>query len=394
MPTPPARTLPTPPFIVAIVTAASLVLSAPFVGQIRSALRSAFPGQYLVILAAAATLGLAAALGSAAWCIRDRRAARYGLIGLAIAIAVAYSLWNTSPSAERNAVERFHFLQYGLIAFVFYRAWRPLGDSGVVVLPILAGLIVSAAEEWLQWFIPNRVGEINDLLLNLVAIICGLLFSLGVDPPRHLRLALHRDTKRRVASLGIAALVAVAVFVHIVHIGHVIVDPAIGRFTTRFSAERLEALQAERAARWAAAPPSRTVVRLSREDQYLTEGMEHVRERNDRWAAGDIRAAWFENGILERYYAPVLDTPTHEGSGHAWPEAQRADAAARAGAAATAADFVSAAYPYRIVPWSKPLFWAVISVVAGLIARFGGLIRPAATRHRRPDAIEPRDTLR
>ena len=392
MPTTQARVLATGPFVLAIAAAAALVLAAPFVGQIRSAVRVAFPGQYLFILTGVAALGLLAALASAVYRIRDRRLVRFGLIAIAIFVAVAYSLWNTTPSAERNAVERFHFLQYGLIAFLFYRAWRPLQDAGVIVLPVLAGLIVSAAEEWLQWFIPNRVGEINDVLLNLVAIVCGLIFSLGIEPPKELRLAVSADTRRRIARLAIAAVGAVAIFLHIVHLGHVVKDGEIGEFTTRFSPERLAALQKERAARWAVAPPPRTLVRLSREDQYLTEGMEHVRERNELWEDGNIRGAWLENRILEKYYAPVLRTPTHEGAGHAWPDAQRADAEARA-ATADRTGFSSSAYPYRILPWSKPLFWTVVALLAGWLAWIGGVVNGGA-RHTAATAVGPRDNLR
>lgn len=386
--------LPSAPFVLAIVAAVALVLAAPFVGQIRTAVRAAFPGQYLFILAGAAGFGLLAALASAAYRIRDRRAARYGVIALAIAIAVAYSLWNTSPSAERNAVERFHFLQYGCIAFLFYRAWRPLQDAGVIVLPLLAGLIVSAAEEWLQWFIPNRVGEINDVLLNLVAIVCGLLFSLGVEPPGELRLAASGKTKRRIARLAIAAIGALAIFLHIVHLGYVVKDAEIGSFTTRFSPERLTASGAERSARWAVSPPPRTLVRLAREDQYLSEGMEHVRERNELWAAGNIRGAWLEDRILEKYYAPVLRTSTHEGAGYRWTDAQRADAEARASVRADDEEFSSAAYPYRILPWSKAWFWTVVAFLAGLVAWSSRLIPDDETRHTAATPLESRDNLR
>ncbi len=50
----------------------------------------------------------------------------------------------------------------------------------MLVLPVLAGLLVGTADEWLQWFIPNRVGEIADILLNGIAIGCGL----AVQPRR------------------------------------------------------------------------------------------------------------------------------------------------------------------------------------------------------------------
>ena len=62
----------------------------------------------------------------------------------------------------------------------------------------------------------------------------------------------------------------------------------------------------------------------------MSEGLLHVQERNRQWDAGNPTAAWFENRILEKYFAPVLDTPSYVSrTGHRWPAAQRADARAR-----------------------------------------------------------------
>lgn len=360
------------PFVLAIVVAAALVLSAPFVGQIRSAVKQAFPGQFLLIVGVVIAIGVVAALAAAAWRIRDRRLARYGAIAASVLIAVGYSAWNATEFPESNAVERFHFLQYGLITFLFYRAWRPLDDGAVLVLPVLAGLIVGTVEEWLQWFIPARVGDIRDVALNLVAIVSGLLFSLGLDPPRRLSAAIAPPSRPRVVRMTIAAALTLAVFFHVLHLGHEIVDPEIGTFTSRYSAERLAALQSERTSAWAVTPPPTTLVRLSREDQYLSEGIEHVRERNELWTAGDIRGAWLENRILEQYYSPVLETPTHHGPAHRWPAAQRADAQQRAaerstgsGSAPGRQPFISRAYPYRIFPWPKLVFWTAVLLTIG-----------------------------
>lgn len=118
---------------------------------------------------------------------------------------------------------------------------------------------------------------------------------------------------------------------------------------------------------WRVSPPPTTLVRLSRENQYLTEGIQHVRERNRLWDAGNIRGAWLENRILEKYFEPVLDTPTHEGSGHRWPRAQRADAESRAALEAAAATYVSDAYPYRLFLWPKPAYWLVVLVAAAAL---------------------------
>ena len=72
--------------------------------------------------------------------------------------------------------------------------------------------------------------------------------------------------------------------------------------------------------------------RFAREDQYLTEALWHVRERNEAVDVGDTLTAWRENRILEKFYAPLLDVPAINGE-YRWPPEQRAltaDAAARA----------------------------------------------------------------
>ena len=115
--------------------------------------------------------------------IRDRRLLRYGAIVAALAIGTAYSLLTSSPDPNVAIVERFHFVEYGLLTFLFYRTWRPLDDWGVLMVPVFAAMLTGTVEEWFQWFIPGRVGTVEDVFLNWVAILCGLLFSIGIDPP-------------------------------------------------------------------------------------------------------------------------------------------------------------------------------------------------------------------
>jgi VanZ family protein len=343
---------------------AALVLSAPFVGQVRGYIRSTFPGHFVAIVGGIVATGVLASIALALVRIREQRAARYGALAVALAAAAAYAAWNAGPNPESNAVERFHFVQYGLITFLFYRAWRPIEDWSIFLLPILAGLIVGTVEEWFQWFIPNRIGEMNDVLLNLAAITCGLLFSVGADPPNRISAAFRPGSLQRMARLGAVALLAFAAFVHTVHFGYTIADEEIGTFESRLSRDSLLATQEDRTSRWKYDPPPIRLVRLSREDQYLTEGIQHVRRRNASWSAGDFRGAWLENLILEKYYAPVLDTPTHEGAGHRWPADQRADGQARAAAAETDAPFASDAYPYRILRWNRWGYWITVAGIA------------------------------
>lgn len=366
------------PFVLAIGVSLLLVLSAPFVGRIRADIRRAFPGEFVPIVGGIIALGLLAALAAAIRQIRDRRALRYGGIVLSIVVAGGYAAFNAGENSESNVVELFHFLQYGLISFLFYRAWRPIGDLSVVFLPPLAALIVGTAEEWLQWFIPNRVGELKDVFLNLAAIGTGLLFSVAVRPPERWVWSPKNESRPRLARLTAVTIVSFAAFIHTVHLGHFVQDDEVGTFDSRWTGPDLLEMQASKQQQWTVTPPPVKLVRLSREDQYLTEGIQHVRERNELWDNGEFRASWLENRILEKYFAPVLDTPTHEGSGHRWSAEHRADAESRAGSQPSPKPYVSGAYPYRLYKWSRPLFWIVVGFGTGAVLLISRLGRPAS----------------
>ena len=345
-------------FVLAIVVSAVLVVSAPFIGFIRSWIRTQFPGQFVRIIGGVIAVLTIGAIGSAVMRIRERRGLRYAAIVTAIICAAWYSIAEATGNPDVDVVQRFHFVEYGLITFLFYRAWRALGDPAVIVLPILAGLIVGTADEWLQWFIPNRVGEMADILLNGVAIGCGLLFSLGAEPPAAFQAPLQRGSLSRIGHLGAATILAFALFFHVVHLGYDVRDDEIGMFKSRYSMSTLESLAAAKREEWRVHPLPLVLRRVSREDQYMTEGVTHVQERNEHLAVNNPAAAWKENRILEKYYAPVLDTPSYVSrTGHRWSPEQRADVASRA--SGTDAGYVSEANPYPIYAWSRGWFWIV-----------------------------------
>ena len=353
-------------FVFAIAVAAGLVISAPFIGFIRSWIRTQFPGQFVRIVGGIIAVLAIAAIGSAALRIRERRALRYGAIVAAIGFAVWYSVAEATGNPDVDVVQRFHFVEYGLITYLFYRAWRPLADPTVIVLPVLAGLLVGTADEWLQWFIPNRVGEMADIFLNGVAIACGLLFSLGADPPAAFSLRLQRGSWSRIGHLGAAAVLAFALFFQIVHLGYEVRDSEIGMFKSRYSPRTLERLAVEKHEAWRVHPLPLVLQRVSREDQYMTEGVTHVQARNEHLAANDPSVAWNENRILEKYYPPVLDTPSYVSrTGHRWSPQQRADVASRS--SGTNAAYVSTANPYPIYAWPRVWFWTAAVALASAV---------------------------
>ena len=117
-------------------------------------------------------------------------------------------------------------------------------------------------------------------------------------------------SRRRAAMLSVVVLVAFGGFFQSVHLGYEIGDAEAGVFRSRYTAAELAAVGQERAARWKANPPM-TWSRLSQEDQYMTEGWPTCSAAIRCGSAGNVLAARHENLILERYYAPVLDSPSY-----------------------------------------------------------------------------------
>jgi hypothetical protein len=357
-----------PWLIAALVASVLLVLAAPMIGLLSGMLRDIAGGRYAAALGAIVGAAAVAAFGAAVLRIRDRRAERYAWIAAAAVVAVGYGLASRSGVPDVDAAERFHFVEYGFVAVLLYKAWLPSSDGAVLLIPLLGGFIVGTLEEWLQWFVPARVGEARDVLLNLFAVGSGLLFAIGLDPPGRVTFGLQGRSRRYVAALASFAILAFAGFFYSVHMGHEIADREAGVFRSRYSASQLIEIGESRAAQWKIAPPL-TWSRFSREDQYLTEGVAHVRRRNEQWTHGNLLAARHENLILEKYYAPVLDTPSYISEhGHRWPVAQRAEAHAQTGPGFMIYD--SDALTYPVFTWPRWLYWTVVGVaVAGVVRR-------------------------
>ena len=168
---------------VAAIASAAVVLSSPFSGQFRAAIRAAFPAQFQEIVSVAVAAAVAIALLVAIVRIRDRRAWRFTVLAMSVFGAALYARLVATGNAEVDVVEHVHFVEYGVIAWLFYRAWRPLDDGFALVWPLLGGVFVGIVDEFVQWFIPARVGEAHDIFLNGVAVTCGLCFTAAVDPP-------------------------------------------------------------------------------------------------------------------------------------------------------------------------------------------------------------------
>jgi Ca2+/Na+ antiporter len=123
----------------------------------------AFFGYLVVVVMAAAFLGILYLL-----IVRLKIHAASNYIWLAVCAALylyfTLKLW-------RNPEEAVHFLEYGLLGFLLFRAWRlTVPDKAVYLASFLTGTLVGTFDEIFQWFMPGRYWDIRDVGLNALAV--------------------------------------------------------------------------------------------------------------------------------------------------------------------------------------------------------------------------------
>jgi len=308
-----------PPLLIALAVSAS----APAMGEIRDLLLRSMPGLFLKVLVLT-LLGVGA--GLLLWAmlhIREHRWPRYSALLATVALVWLQARGFATGNLRVDVVEKVHILEYGTIAFLLYLAFRQRGDLSTLLLPLIGTLLAAVAEESVQWWAPQRVGEIRDVGVDLAAGIAGLVFGLGVKPPARWCWSLLPGSRRWLLRGTAVALLAVSGFFALAHLGQEIEDPEIGRFRSRFSRQQLLELQQTRARQWAAQPPDGLEV-LGPEDYYLTEAGAHALHRNERLESGDPFMAWQANRILEKYFSPFLDLHSFRHAGrHRYSAEQR-----------------------------------------------------------------------
>lgn len=112
----------------------------------------------------------AAALFS--WAIRQRALRSPRRL---VALALACGVYAVMILRLEVAVERIHYLEYGLVAVLALRAFEVrTPDAAAYVLACLYVMALGLLDETIQWILPTRVGEFRDVAINLSAGALGL----------------------------------------------------------------------------------------------------------------------------------------------------------------------------------------------------------------------------
>ena len=72
--------------------------------------------------------------------------------------------------------ERLHYVEYGILGFIIFKTIQ-IDSTKKLIYGILFVFIIGLFDEIIQYFLPNRVGDIRDVFMNLGGGILGIYFG-------------------------------------------------------------------------------------------------------------------------------------------------------------------------------------------------------------------------
>jgi hypothetical protein len=301
---------------------------------------------FLVVVGLALLIGLAGALRVVRH--QARPVSRSALIWLwGVALVLAAGTWHLRHGPE----EAMHFVQYGVLSVLLYRALRTrFADAGLYAIAFLLGALLGVVDEVIQWIIPRRFFDFRDILINVSAVgLVQIALARGVRPT-------GLDPRMRPATLNVAVRLAAGLVLLLmlmflatparvravtravgwpengeamVEYGYRLTGPDGLIFFSRFSAEDLLAHDQRRVlARYARDQDYEEFLRLHPAvvDPFAHEMRVHLFRRDRYWNLGrssrhptgggaeEMTVAFREQQILESFFGQTLAA-----SGLDWP---------------------------------------------------------------------------
>lgn len=305
-----------------------------------------------------------------------------------------------------SAVEAVHFLQYGMLSLLLFRAFaHRVNDYSIYAAVTISGGVIGMVDETIQWLTPQRYFDVGDIWLNAMAVaLVQAALAAGIRPRRIsgwpgggglrrlCRLAAvavaylglcHINTPDRVAWLSERLPLPDAIVDEIgimVEYGHLHGDAETAVFRSRLTKEDLRQAARERPEAGARLPS-----RFEDSEQYIEFLMTHTPlndpfmheagvhlysrdynlERAREETDGEKRrrrftSAYWENRILEETFAELLRL-----SGARWPEGLEAEVKGKIDGGRV---FESRVSHYLITAFNREqAFWSFLCAAAGLL---------------------------
>lgn len=121
---------------------------------------------FIILLLAVVAVTFLVVLYVLIFCLKIRIASQY--IWLVAGAALYFYIGLTRI---KNPFEGAHYLEYGLLGFLLFRAWRfSIPDGSVYWAAFFSGALVGIIDEIVQWITPDRYWDMADVGMNALAV--------------------------------------------------------------------------------------------------------------------------------------------------------------------------------------------------------------------------------
>ena len=150
-------------WLVVVLWITVIYTTIPLVRRLREAFIARWPSELIGYGVMAVVVGVTVA-GILVLRRRHRRLEPLDVLWL-LGVAATLLVWTRNLMGQPE--ETVHFLEYGVLGVLLYRALRiRIPDATVFLAAALVGVLVGTVDEIIQWLVPDRYWDYRDILLN------------------------------------------------------------------------------------------------------------------------------------------------------------------------------------------------------------------------------------
>lgn len=233
-----------------------------------------------------------------------------------IIFAIFTGIYAYYLSGMKYAIERIHFLEYGLLGVLVYSAFtRHISHWITVLLSLHVVYWIGLGDEAIQGMLVNRVGEIRDCVINLFSGLLGVVLWWFITEASRVQSRIKPGIIKTALLFFGGSTIFTALFIYTVHgFGYCIENVKSGRMYSSFSKEELNKINS-----------SSLKISNRKLAIFKNEAQRHLFQRefyftNDfKTRDGTYYRAYanclYENSILEYYYKRFIDEHAENRSG-------------------------------------------------------------------------------
>ncbi|OGL42011.1 MAG: hypothetical protein A2161_12405 [Candidatus Schekmanbacteria bacterium RBG_13_48_7] len=312
-------------WIIPVFASILLFISTPYVGEIQKIIAH-YTGKHSdKIIFSFILIFIISFMGFAFWKLRWKSPDKYlkfFVIVILYFIAIRYF---QNPNKRVRVIEVIHFIEYGVLSFLFYKAFKSNQKSELslanFLFPVIIMSIIGVLDESIQWIVEKRTGEIRDVMVNIVAGLLPQILLVLFSPFTKNWFYISKKQIPILLRGLIGFTVVISIFFAFAHLGFKFKLDNTVEMVSHFTQDQLREINRNPLITEKIIKYMNSKNAWNPENYYVSEAKGHEGARNKSYDIGRLDFAYRENEILETCYEPYLN------ASKAWWEPEKKEAA-------------------------------------------------------------------